>query len=422
MKQYVDFNLKEWIEYLENSHQQEIQLELSRIKKVAQSLDLLAPKAKIITVAGTNGKGSTVATLEAIYHEAGYQVASYTSPHLLYFNERIKINRKPIKNKELCKAFSVIEQGRGKVDLTFFEMVTLAALWHFKHFELDVIILEVGLGGNFDATNIIDCDLAIITTIDLDHQAYLGNTVEEIGYAKAGILRRNKPFIFADRHPPTTVLNQALALLTPSYICGKDYDYRLAEETIELRFQGQLIKLPRPKLHPNSVCAAVLASLLLIKDLPLNPSHWEKALKKLFLSGRLELINAEFTTLLDVSHNPQAAKLLAEFIQKYQPKKAVHAVFSALKDKDIPGLIAPLLDCVDTWFPALLPGKRAASKEQITLAFKINGLNVICYDNPLLAYKAASDSAQPGDLIVVYGSFITVAEVKPFLEEKNLTE
>jgi dihydrofolate synthase/folylpolyglutamate synthase len=422
MKHYSDFTLPEWLDYLENSHQQEIQLELSRVKQVAKSLDLLVPKAKIITIAGTNGKGSTVAALEAIYTSAGYQVASYTSPHLLAFNERIRINQKPISDKELCTAFRVIEQGRAEVDLTYFEMATLAALWHFKQHKLDLIILEVGLGGRFDATNIVDSDLAIITTIDLDHQEYLGDSKEAIGSEKAGILRPNKPFIFADKNPPITIVNKALELNTPAFFNGRDYNFRLVNETIELNFQGELLKFPKPKLHTNSVIAAIIASLLMRADLPLKPSHWKQGLKTAFIAGRLQVIHSRFTTLLDVSHNPQAARYLAQFISSYHPKNTVHAVFSALNDKNIPELIAALKESVDYWLPALLTSKRAASKEQITRAFSLYGLSPICYNNPLLAYKAAVAAAKPGDLIVVYGSFYTVAAVISHIEEDNSAE
>ena len=195
MKQFCDLTLADWIDCLESRHNQEIQLGLSRVKECAAQLGLLQVEACVITVSGTNGKGSTVAALEAIYIAAGYEVASYTSPHLLQFNERIRINNQPISDTDLCAAFTAISQSSNANQLTYFEMTTLAALWHFKQLELDVVILEVGLGGRLDATNIIDPNLAIITTVDFDHQEYLGHTQEEIGYEKAGILRPDIPFI-----------------------------------------------------------------------------------------------------------------------------------------------------------------------------------------------------------------------------------
>lgn len=411
MKRYNEFNLKEWIDYLENSQQQEIQLGLIRVKNVAETLDLLTPKAKVLSVAGTNGKGSTVATLEAIYHEAGYQVASYTSPHLLTFNERIKINKHPISDRLLCEAFTEIEKGRGKIPLTYFEMTTLAALWCFKQHELDIIILEVGLGGRLDATNIIDSDLAVITTIDLDHQAYLGETKEEIGSEKAGILRVGQFFVYADDNPPVTILNHAKTLNTRAYYYGKDYTYLLSETKIRLNFQGEQIELPKPNLHPNSVIAAVIASILLREELDVSQQDWEGALNTVFLSGRLQIVRKKATLLFDVAHNPQAAIYLAEFIKKFYPTRKVHAVFSALKDKDIPGLIAPLMNAVDFWYPTLLGVKRGAYETQLLDAFRQYNTQVLCYSNPLEAYQSASRQADEGDLIVVYGSFITVGEV-----------
>ena len=209
---YQHFSLAAWLDYLEHRHSEEIQLGLTRVKTVARQLDLLTFDATIIIVAGTNGKGSTVAALETIYRAAGYAVGSYTSPHLIHFNERIRVNLEPITDKTLCAAFTAIEEACESIHLTYFEMATLAALWYFKSFVLDVIILEVGLGGRLDATNIIDADLAIITTIDFDHQAYLGHTKEAIGYEKAGVLRPNQPFIYADKNPPESLITYAKSL------------------------------------------------------------------------------------------------------------------------------------------------------------------------------------------------------------------
>lgn len=422
MKQYSDFSIDEWLSYLENSHQQEIQLGLTRVREVAETLNLRDTKAKVISIAGTNGKGSTVAALEAIYLSAGYQVGSYTSPHLLEFNERIKINHKPISDEDLCRAFTAIEQGRAKIDLTYFEIATLAALWHFKQQDLDLIILEVGLGGRLDATNIVDSDLAIITTVDLDHQAFLGDNKEAIGFEKAGILRASKPFIFADKNPPLSIVNQAAELQTSSYFYGQDYDYQLKDELIELKFQDKVIGLPKPKLHLNSAMAAVIASLLLKENLPLNHHNWQQALATTFIPGRLQLIHSKIRTLIDVAHNPQAAKHLAQFIKNYFPKSKIYAVFSALADKDIPGLVEPLLDYVDHWMPALLSAKRAASREQLAMAFNMFKLSPICYNNPLLAYEEALTLVNPDDIIVVYGSFYTVAAIMELIQRQSAVD
>lgn len=413
MGQYNKFSVNEWLEFLENRHQQEIQLGLNRIQQVAEVLDLIKPNAKVITVGGTNGKGSTVATLEAIYSAAGYQVAVYTSPHLLSFNERIRVNKKNISDEELCAAFSVIEEGRGEIHLTYFEMTTLAALWHFKQEYLDLIILEVGLGGRLDATNIISADLAIVTTIDLDHQDYLGETIEEIAFEKAGILRTNKPFIYADQDPPLSIIKEAQRLKSPMFLLSQDYQYQLNDDRLEFRFQEKQISLPKPRLHANSVSAAIMASILLETSLKIDYSHWKQAISDVDLTGRLQWVEGPVRTLFDVSHNPQAVCYLAEFIRNEakSKKQCIHAVFSALKDKDLSGILAPLQDCITHWYPSLLKIKRAASKEQLTKAFSSFGQVPVFYQDPVSAYQAACQQANRGDLIVVYGSFVTVAEV-----------
>ncbi|ASQ45761.1 bifunctional tetrahydrofolate synthase/dihydrofolate synthase [Legionella clemsonensis] len=419
MKHYKHFTIAEWLHYLETRHQQEIQLGLTRIKQVAESLDLLRLPSKVVSIAGTNGKGSVVAALEAIYSAAGFQVASYTSPHLVSFNERIKINQKPIADTDLKEAFCAIEEGRGSVFLTYFEMATLAALWYFKKHSIDILLLEVGLGGRLDATNIIDADLAIITTIDLDHEEYLGNNKESIGYEKAGILRYGKPAIYADKDPPHSIVEAVSSMSCPLYRLGIAYDYKLNDTTLEVSACEHVITLERPVLHANSIAAAVMATLCLQTVLPVSFSCIAEGLRNLVLPGRLQHIKGKMTTLLDVSHNPQAVNYLASYIKNLHWKGSIHAVFSALKDKDIPALIKPLIEIVDHWYPALLSGKRAASEEQFGAAFRIYGIVPFCYADPLLAYQAACNVASTGDLIVVYGSFVTVGQVLPAVCNTN---
>ena len=413
MMLYKDFKVNDWLNFLENRHQEEIQLGLSRMLQVAESLDLRRPSAKVITVAGTNGKGSTVATLEAIYHAAGYQVAAYTSPHLLSFNERIRVNQQNITDNELCAAFLAIEIGRGETKLSYFEMATLAALWHFKQQSVDLIILEVGLGGRLDATNIIDADLAIITTIDFDHQDYLGDSLEAIAYEKAGILRANKPFIYADTNPLQSIIERSQELKAPMYLLGRDYCYQLKKEEMEFNWQEKKIVLTKPSLHPNSVNAAIMASIILHKVLPVSDENWQQAIPRIVIAGRQQWIDSPVRTLFDVSHNPQSACYLAELIKNIvkKEKKTIHAVFSALKDKDLAGIVRPLKEYVTHWYPALLRSKRAASTEQLTKAFNFLQKAPIFYEDPASAYQAACQRAHRDDLIIVYGSFVTVGEV-----------
>jgi dihydrofolate synthase/folylpolyglutamate synthase len=416
MKQYKQFTLVDWLYHLENLHHQEIQLGLSRIKQVATKLSLLAPKATVITVAGTNGKGSTVAALEAIYRAAGYQVASYTSPHLFRVNERIRINQKNISDDDLSEAFCAIEDIREPVFLTYFEMLTLAALWHFKKYSIDVLILEVGLGGRLDATNIIDADLAIITTIDLDHQDFLGHDKEAIGYEKAGILRPKRPLIYADTTPPFSILEKAASLSSPLYINGLHYQYDFQKEILRICYKKWEVQLTNPKLHASSLAAAVMAAHCLKASLPVTSYHMAAALNNLSLPGRLQLIQGNYNLLLDVSHNSQGVNHLANFIKQLPRPQKIHAIFSALKDKDIPELIGPLINSVDFWYPAFLTGSRAATREQFDAAFRIYGIVPSYYSDPVLAHKAACKRASTGDLIVTYGSFLTVGCVLPTVD------
>ncbi len=419
---FLNFSLNEWLNHLENRHSEEIQLGLTRIKTVAERLDLLNLDATIFSVAGTNGKGSTVAALEAVYLAAGYQVASYTSPHLINFNERIRVNQQPIPDKKLCAAFTAIEQARDNVHLTYFEMATLAALWYFKQFKLDVIILEVGIGGRLDATNIIDSDLAIITTVDLDHQDYLGDTIEAIGYEKAGVLRANKPFIFADDTPPESVIEQARKL-NALRLC---YSSQVTEDSIHIKpampFPDH-INVPLPKINPKAAAAAIAASAYLHTILPINPTHWAEAMQNVSILGRQQFVEGAVSILFDVAHNPQAVSLLADFIKRYQPKGKVHAVFSGLQDKDLQGLIQPMHSYVDFWYPAVLSSKRAASKSLLKTVFKAANCSIPAdFSDPSAAYQVAMQHANPGDLIVVYGSFLTVSAVMAHRMERQEEE
>ncbi|MGL5741708.1 MAG: bifunctional tetrahydrofolate synthase/dihydrofolate synthase [Legionella sp.] len=408
--------INEWLQDLETRHTQEIQLGLTRIMEVAQKLQVQLPGCHVITVGGTNGKGSTVSALEAIYHDAGYKVGTYTSPHLIHFNERIRVNLTPISDDDLCQAFSHIYEARGDTLLTYFEMTTLAALWYFQQLKLDIIILEVGLGGRLDATNIVDADLSIITTIDFDHQDYLGDTLDEIGYEKAGIIRPKKPFIYADINLPTSVMEVAKQQAAPTYVLGQAFSIREEETVWHIHYekQGKLLdvnELPKPVIHLQSAAAAIMACLLLHDHLPVQQEHFKTAMQRVFIPGRLQLEQGIVSVLYDVSHNPQSARLLAHYLRKIKKAK-VHAVFAALKDKDVFNIITPLKDCVDYWYPAQLDTKRACSVDLLLSLFLDAEISTeICYNNPLVAFETALKHAEPGDLIVVYGSFFTVSHV-----------
>ncbi|KTD51584.1 bifunctional protein FolC [Legionella quinlivanii] len=416
--------LKQWLNELENRHVQEIQLGLSRIKRVADELDLLNPGPIVITVAGTNGKGSVVATLEEIYSNSGYRVGVYTSPHLIAFNERIRINKKAIEDEQLENYFELIDFARKDTALTFFEMATLAALLHFEQHDLDLVVLEVGLGGRLDATNIIDNDLAIITTVDFDHQEYLGTSLDAIGTEKAGILRSNRAFIGAASDLPSSVLKRAMDVAKPVFINGQDYSYKIADDILEINFQTQLLQFPKPHLHPDSVVAAVIASKILSEKLPVEDKDIAISIKSVHLPARLQMIEQnDKRLLLDVAHNPQSARFLAEFVTQQKIHGNIHAVFSALNDKDIKGIVEPLLPLVDYWYPARLESKRACVAEQLLKELPENIEQTKGYfSSPEEAYEAAFRQAKAGDLIIAFGSFILVGAVLNAVSDSYLEE
>lgn len=413
-------SIKDWLYYLElNKPEAKIDLGLKRIKLIADNLGLLDINMPVITIAGTNGKGSTVAVLEAIYTTAGYRVGSYTSPHISRFNERIRVNNQMISDENLCNAFAAIDDP----SLTYFEMATLAALWHFKHSSLDLIILEVGLGGRLDATNIVDADLAIITTIALDHQSYLGDTIEKIGFEKAGILRENRPFIYADINPPNSIIRRSTELNSHMLQLDKDFSYQ--DENLELvidYFDNKSIKLPKPKINPKAVASSIVAVELMSSKLPVLNSSICNAMGRISISGRQQVIKDTSTTVLDVAHNHQAVCELASFISVNTGLK-IYAVFSALQDKDLYGLINPLAPLVDFWYTAPLNSTRAAPVEVIEgYINQLTGKKVCVFNDPAEAYKAAHKRATKDDIIIVYGSFLTVSSVLNIRCQEDINE
>lgn len=411
----TSFTLSDWLSYLESRHFVAIQMGLDRVRRVAEALDLSAPHAKVITVAGTNGKGSTVAALTTLYHAAGYSVGTYTSPHLLAFNERICVDQIPISDQDLCLAFKTIHAVPESQCLTYFEMTTLAALWHFKQISLDIIILEVGMGGRLDATNIIDADAVIITTIDLDHQAFLGNTKEAIAYEKAGVMRSKQHMIYADFDSPESIRKFAKIIGANDHYLGFDYTYDVQNDIFVLSLStGERFELPKPRLNLKAMAAALTMTFCLNEQLPMTMDQRVSAIRSVYLPGRLDqkMDKKGVHYLFDVAHNPQAVGLLADYLEKNKKDGQVYAIFSGLKDKDLSGLIKPFETLVDEWYPALLTGERAANKKILQMVFDETIKQVPeCYDEPISAFDAARSKAKAGDWIVVYGSFLTVGPI-----------
>ena len=411
-------NLTEWLSYLESIHSVEIDLGLTRIAAVAIKLNIAFPKSTVITVAGTNGKGTTCAFLENALLAKKLTCAVYSSPHIERFNERLRLNRCEVSDNALVKAFETIENARGNITLTYYEYTTLAAMLVLMAEQPDVIILEVGLGGRLDATNIIDADLAIITTIDLDHQAYLGDTREAIGFEKAGIMRANQLVVIGDTNPPSSLANHANNIGAKAYFREQDFTAEQASNGTWHWRNGhsEFSDLIDCKIPQDNVATAIMALQLLADKLKfsLDNSFINRVISETIVAGRMEKFLLDCDVILDVGHNPQAARYLASQLHKLNYPK-VHAVLGMLADKDITNTIAPLLPEVAHWYVGTLGVARACEAKKIVEQTQIDAARVNCFDNVSQAFKMAIQNAKVTDLILVFGSFYTVAEIRRLL-------
>jgi dihydrofolate synthase/folylpolyglutamate synthase len=409
--------LAEWLEYIERIHPKSIQLGLERVAKVRDALGLSSAAALFI-VAGTNGKGSTCAMLEAILLAAGYRVGLYTSPHLIRYNERIRLGGTPVDDTRLCAAFEAVEHARGDTALTYFEFGTLAAWQIFATVPLDAVILEVGLGGRLDAVNAFDCDCAVLTSVALDHLDYLGDTRESIGAEKAGIFRKGKPAIVADPSPPRSVLDHTAAIGADLQLIGRDFGYR--GERQQWMFWGRGARrsgLAHPALRGSVQLAnasAALAALDALRErLPVGMQDIRNGLAKVELAARFQVLPGLPAVVLDVAHNPEAAAALAANLADMGFFPETWAVFGMLRDKDIVGVCRAMKGRVSAWFTADLSVPRGAGSEMLADAIlrAQAGGDVLRFASPREAYYAARKRAGGNDRIVVFGSFHTVADV-----------
>ena len=423
---YQDFtNLDQWLYYLENLHSTEIDLGLSRVGKVAERLAIDLSFAKVITVAGTNGKGTTCAFIEnallnseALKSKQG--VAVYSSPHIEHFNERLRINKQDIGDQALIDAFKLIEDAREDISLSYYEYTTLAALLVLMDTRPSFIILEVGLGGRLDATNIIDADIAVITTIDLDHQSFLGNDRETIGFEKAGIMRSEQDIVIGDTNVPNSVVNHAHELHKnqADRVFLRDQDFIVQNAQSHWSWtskQTQLVGLNATFIPRDNVATALMVLEKL--DLTLNADFVNDVISKTKVAGRTELIKQDglCDVILDVGHNPQATRYLAGYLKQIKEQanyKNTYAVVAMLGDKDISASLESLKDDIDFWYTGALDVPRAATKEVMAskLAIFTNAVN--CFDNVDEAFKMANKQANSSDLILVFGSFFTVSKIR----------
>jgi len=406
-------NLLAWLQYLETLPSGLTNSSLTAVKGIAQKLGLLSFPGKIITVGGTNGKGSCVIFLEAILLAAGYKTGAFISPHVLRYNERIRLNGKDIDDRTLCRVFAQIEKARADTNLSYFEFSTLAALAIFKKKKVDVLILEVGLGGRFDAVNILDADIAIITTISLDHTKILGNTREAIGREKAGIMRAFKPVICGDTDVPKSIYTAAKQTKAILYSAKQDFSYTKQNGYWNWRYAKTNIKnLPLPKLPIANAATALMAIKLLQKDLKIPKKAITIGLKKAFLPGRWQrIIVANKEIIFDVAHNPESTALLAQNLEGLASTGRILAVVSMLRDKNITATLEPLTKIVDKWYLGVLTGARAASVKLLTRSLvKAGGSDFVVLPTIAEGLQQAIAECRIKDRIVVFGSFHTVAE------------
>jgi dihydrofolate synthase/folylpolyglutamate synthase len=409
--------LADWLTYLESLHPETIALGLERVEQVKQRLNL-QPDFPIITVGGTNGKGSVCAMLESMLHAAGYRIGCYTSPHLLDYNERVRIGKKQASDAELCASFAQIEHARGDIPLTYFEFGTLAAMQCFIEHKVEVAILEVGLGGRLDAVNVFDNDCAVVTSVDIDHTDYLGDTREQIAFEKAGIFRGGKVAICADADVPQAVTDHAAKIGAELWRIGLEFGFTPHQGQWDYRSAvGTRNSLPYPALRGayqiNNASAALAVLDALMDILPVSMAAVRRGLVEVSLSGRFQVLPGKSTLILDVAHNPHAARSLAQNLASLPPCPCTFAVFAMLKDKDIAGVVRALKDSVNVWLVAGINVPRGATSAEVArvlAAEEVSGtvLEFSSIENALLH---ACNEASENDRIAAFGSFYMVAEV-----------
>lgn len=410
-------SLKGWLAWQESLHPLPIDLGLERAAQVFFKLNPGYVKPPTITVAGTNGKGSCIAYLEAIYRAQGYKVGAYTSPHILNYNERIKIDGRPVSDAGICEAFARIESVRGETSLSYFEFGTLAALDIFSRSKIDIQLLEVGMGGRLDAVNIVDPDVSLISSIGIDHVDWLGKTREAIGLEKAGIFRPATPAIVGDPDPPVSIIKKAEEERALLFCIDRDFRYEKSESEWDwFTSNRQLSGLPEPGLkgeHQYRNASSVILAVTQLQDtLPVSETSIRQGLASTKLTGRFQLIDGKIPVLLDVGHNPQAVKTLAEYLGNQFQGKRIRAIFSMMKDKDISGVLAIMNPIVYDWFFAPLANPRTITETAMREVFINNSINRMSlgYKDFAEAFTAAKNQSQEGDLLLVFGSFFLVSD------------
>jgi len=406
-------SLEQWLDWQSSLHPAAIELGLERVRTVWQALQAPSFGCPVITIGGTNGKGSTQALTAAMLRAGGYRVGCYSSPHLLQYQERIRIDGVPIGESDLVRAFEQVELARDRTPLTYFEFGTLAALWLFARARLDALVLEVGLGGRLDAVNLVDADCAIVTSVDLDHTEWLGTDRESIGFEKAGIFRGGRPAIFSGPELPASVAAHARAIGAELLVLGRDFDFERCGATWDWHAGEQRrTGLPPPNLpgehQYRNACAALMALSRLQRRLPLSTDQLAAGLRDVRLPGRLQQFEGAVSWLVDVAHNPEAVQALANFLRDHPVAGQTHVVFGAMRDKQVENLATLLREQVGHWYLVGLEPPRGLAADELarrlaSLDIPVSGI----YPEPSAGIQAARQTAQPGDRVLVFGSFVT---------------
>ncbi|MGQ9686424.1 MAG: bifunctional tetrahydrofolate synthase/dihydrofolate synthase [Thiobacillaceae bacterium] len=414
-------SLSDWLALLESRHPRTIELGLERVDAVRRrlGLDFACP---VVTVGGTNGKGSTCAYLEAVLVDAGYRVGCYTSPHLMHYRERVRVGGEELPDALHVAAFAAVEAARGDIRLTYFEHGTLAAAWLFRQCGVEAVVLEVGLGGRLDAVNAFEPDCAVITSVDLDHQEYLGDTREAIGREKAGIFRAGRPAVVTDPDPPQSLLAHARVLGARLLRLGNEITLEAGKGGWACQVGGRHYPaLPAPALPGEfqlANAAAAVAALDALRDrLPVTMQALRTGLARARPPGRFQVVPGPPMIILDVAHNPQAARALVSNLARLTGGRRRLAVLGMLRDKDVAGVVRPLQPYVDAWFAAGLPGPRGLTGEALRMLLAAEGIKAVgTYADVPHALQAACADAGAADIIIVFGSFYTVAAAASFLD------
>ncbi len=411
--------LEGWLQHIERISPNSVNLGLDRISKVWSKMDVCLGNAVLITVGGTNGKGSCTAIMESILNHSGYRTMRYSSPHLLRYSERVRIAGEEASESMLCKSFAKVEDARNRcenTELTYFEFGTLAAMWCAAHHECQTCVLEIGLGGRLDAVNLFDADVSVITTVDIDHVEYLGSEREQIGWEKAHIMRNGRPVVLGERTPPASILDYAEKIEAKVTRLGKDFGFEL-NESHSWNYIGKSVSyrsLPLPSLagkHQLINSATALAALEAVGDrLPLAVSHIRQGLLSTDLKGRMQIMPEQPVIVLDVAHNPSSAQILADGLldMGYFPRTV--GIFGIMADKDIRGVVQALSDRIDLWLTVPLDSLRSSiPQETARLIRDMGGQAEVC-DSVAQALSHAKDNLSKRDRMVLFGSFLTVSQ------------